>query len=67
MRASATDTLARFTDRDDIGDWALANVKWAVAEGLITGRTDTAIVPGGTATRAEVATIIMRFLEGIAK
>ncbi len=39
-------------------------MKWANAEGLITGRTTAALVPSGNATRAETAAIFMRFIEG---
>ena len=40
---------------------------WANSEGLITGVTDTTLNPKGTATRAQVATILMRFCENAAK
>lgn len=36
-------------------------------EGLITGITATNLNPKGTATRAQVATILMRFCENVAK
>jgi len=38
-------------------------IQWANAEGLILGRTATTLVPSGTATRAEVATVLQRFIE----
>ncbi|MGI6028807.1 MAG: S-layer homology domain-containing protein [Candidatus Heteroscillospira sp.] len=59
--------LQGFIDMEDISAWALNAVKWANAEELINGRTATTIVPGGNATRAEAATILMRFCEGVAK
>ena len=34
---------------------------------LITGRTATTVVPGGNATRAEAATILMRYMENVVK
>ncbi|MDR1573999.1 MAG: S-layer homology domain-containing protein [Clostridiales Family XIII bacterium] len=37
-------------------------MKWAVAEGLISGRPGGLLDPKGTATRAEVATILQRFM-----
>lgn len=58
--------LSQYTDAADISNWALEAIAWANAEGLITGRTAATIVPGGTATRAEAATILMRFLENAA-
>ena len=57
--------LSRYADAGDISAWALEALQWANAAGLITGRTASAIVPGGTATRAEAATILMRFLEDV--
>ena len=60
---SRTDDLSRFTDVQDISDYAVDAVKWAVAVGLINGRTSTTLVPKGTATRAEMAAILYRFLK----
>ena len=54
-------SLSDFTDADAVSDWAETAIKWAVGEGLITGITDTTIAPAGTATRAQAATILMRF------
>lgn len=47
--------------------YAAAAMRWANAEGLITGVTDTTLEPQGSATRAQAATILMRFCEEIAK
>jgi len=58
--------ISLFVDAGDIGEWALEAMIWANAEGLITGRSPTAITPQGTATRAEAATIIQRFVERFA-
>jgi len=60
-----TAELNTFTDTPDISGWARPAVKWANAEGLITGRTTTTLVPGGSASRAEVATILQRFVKEI--
>ena len=53
--------LSAFADAGDTSGWAAEALSWAYAEGIITGRTTTTIAPQGTATRAEVATILMRF------
>ena len=37
-------------------------MEWAVAEGIISGRTQTTLVPRANLTRAEFATIISRYL-----
>lgn len=59
--------LTAYTDVSEIADWAQDGIAWANAAGLITGRTETTLAPGGTASRAEVATMLMRFCENIAK
>lgn len=55
--------LSAFNDAGSISSWALESMKWANAAGLINGRTASTIAPQGTATRAEAATILMRFCE----
>ncbi len=60
-------SLSDYADYAEISGWATAALEWANAEGLILGRTETTIVPQGDATRAEVATILMRFIEKFAK
>lgn len=57
--------LAAYTDAGKISGWADTAMRWANAENLITGRTNTTLVPGGSATRAEVASILMRFCNNI--
>jgi hypothetical protein len=63
----AISDLSLFTDASDISSWAQAAISWANAEGHITGTTMTTLAPTGTATRAQVATILMRFLKYVAK
>ena len=55
--------LASFTDAEGISPWALEAMKWANGQGLITGRTETTIVPQGAVKRGEAAAILMRYLE----
>ena len=64
---TAADDLSAFNDAGDISDWALAAMKWAVAEGLITGVSETELDSAGKASRAQVATILMRFVETVIK
>jgi hypothetical protein len=59
--------IENFADAPTVSGWAQTPVKWANGEKLITGRTADTLVPGGGASRAEVATILQRFIEGIAK
>lgn len=60
---SRSGDLKVYTDADSIGSWAVYALRWANAEGLINGRTSSTLVPAGTATRAEAATILMRFCQ----
>ncbi|MDO4540355.1 MAG: S-layer homology domain-containing protein, partial [Syntrophomonadaceae bacterium] len=56
-----TSDLAAYTDADAISGWAVDAVKWAKAEGLITGTTETTLEPAGLASRTQAAAILMRF------
>ena len=62
-----TADLSGYTDAASVSSYAKDAMAWANAEGLITGVTSTVLNPKGTATRAQVATILMRFCENIAK
>lgn len=55
--------LSRFEDSTDIAPWAQQPLAWANAKGMIKGRSDKEIAPQGKASRAEVATILCRFIE----
>ena len=59
---SAQADLSGFPDADQIQSYATQALSWAVAEGLLQGFEDDSLQPGGTATRAQIATILMRFL-----
>lgn len=61
-----TGDLVGFTDGDQVGDWAEEAMAWAVAEGIVQGDTPTTLNPTGTATRAEAAAMLQRFLEDAA-
>ena len=58
-------SLSAFTDDDSVSDYAAAAMAWAVEHGIITGVTDTTIEPQGTATRAQCAAMLMRFVENV--
>ncbi len=53
--------LTSYTDQPST--WAEEAMSWAVAEGLISGVTNTELQPQGNATRAQVAAILQRYLE----
>ena len=52
-----------FADYGQVADWARYAMDWAVAAGLITGTSGDTLSPQGSATRAEIAAILMRFAE----
>lgn len=56
-----------YTDGDKVSDYAKDAMKWAVSSGIIKGTTENTISPTDSASRAEVAVMIMRFCEGISK
>lgn len=65
--AAKEDKLSAFPDAAKVSDWAKEALNWAVASGLINGVADAngtaSLEPQATATRAQIATILMRWLE----
>ena len=59
--------LSAYSDAAFISDYAQQAMAWAVSEGIISDNTPTTLNPNGKATRAEVATMPMRFCENIAE
>jgi hypothetical protein len=67
---SSKSDISTFPDAKEVSSWSGDALSWAVSAGIITGRSNivgTELAPKGTATRAEVAAMIMRFIEGAAK
>lgn len=62
---SKTADLAAFQDADQISEWARVPVQWANVMKLLNGRTSTTLAPKGSATRAEVAKILVTFLDTV--
>ena len=60
----ATGAGAAFADAGDIASWAVSAVDWARANGYVNGVDGNRFDPDGTATRAQVATILMRYDQG---
>ena len=58
--------IREYADFEQISDYAVEAMTWAVNTGLISGTSTTTLSPQGEATRAQVATILMRFIEGMA-
>lgn len=60
---TAGGSLERFPDAGSVSDWAREAMSWAVGNGIISGVGGVTLDPSGNATRAQVATILMRFSE----
>ncbi len=55
--------LTSYSDYTEVSEYAVDGIGYFVKIGVMTGRTADSLVPKGNATRAEVATMIMRFAE----
>ena len=55
-------TLDGFTDSGSVSYWAYDALVWAVENGIVTGMGDGILAPQGTATRAQAATMFMRYM-----
>ena len=59
--------ISAFPDADSVANWAYAAMSWAVGNGLIQGNAHDNgldyLDPNGSATRAQTATIIMRYCQ----
>lgn len=60
---SKSGDISSFKDAASVSSWALTDVKWAVAAGVINGNADGTLNPKGTATRAQMAQIIMNYMK----
>lgn len=59
--------LDRFNDAGKVSGYATDAMRWAVETGLISGVGNDTLAPQGNATRAQLATILMRYCENIVK
>lgn len=62
VKGPATADLSVFADANSVSNYAVETMQWAVSTGLIGGM-DGKLNPQGSATRAQVATMLMRFAE----
>ena len=58
-----TQDLSSFSDSGNVSVWASESLTWAVQNGLINGKGDGTLDPSGSATRAEMAAILTRFVK----
>ena len=57
--------LSGFGDASSISDYAQEALSWAHAQGLVLGFEDGSLRPQGTASRAQIAAVLMRFLAAV--
>lgn len=55
--------ILSYDDFYEIAEYSIPAFQWGTGKGIISGRTSTTLSPKGTASRAEVATMLMRFME----
>ena len=60
-------TLSSFGDSASVNGYAVDAMRWAVSTGIISGMSDGTLAPQSSATRAQVATMLMRFVENLTK
>ena len=56
-----------YADADQVSEYAYEAMCWMTMNGIFDGVGDNMLDPAGTATRAQVATILMRFIENFAQ
>ena len=54
-----------FNDFDEVSDYAQNAILWANAEGFISGEGEGNLNPKGSATRAQIASLLMRYCEAV--
>lgn len=59
--------ILSYNDALSVSEWAMGAMQWACGAGLISGVDGGRLLPQGSATRAQMATILMRFGESAAK
>ena len=66
LDTNASTSLSGFSDQDDVQEWALPAMEWAVTSGLISG-TDLGTDASGGRSRAQMAVILMNFCQQMDK
>lgn len=61
--AGENTNILSYEDYDNISEYAIAPIQYAVGTGLMNGKTDSSINPSDNASRAEIAAIMQRFFE----
>ena len=67
LDVTAAADLNAYADGAQISTWAQDAMRWAIASGLISGRSASALAPQSGATRAEIAQLLMNFAKLLKK
>lgn len=67
LDTNASTSLAGFSDQDNVQEWALPAMEWAVDSGLISGTDLGTLMPQAGASRAQMAVILMNFCQQMDK
>ncbi len=59
--------ILSYDDAFDVSEWAVPAMQWAVGAGIVNGTSASTLSPKNNASRAEIATIVMRYCEQNAK
>ena len=59
--------ISGYADAGKVARWAVTGMRWAVASGMISGTGNNNLSPEGVATRAQVATIVMKYMDRFLK
>ena len=67
MSVGEDTNILSYTDAMEISEYAVPAMQWACGAGIIGGVTASTLLPERTATRAQVATMLMRFADKVAQ
>lgn len=67
VSAGESTNILSYDDFNEVAEYSVLAFQWGCGEKIISGRTKTTLSPKGTASRAEVATMLMRFSEKYGK
>ena len=62
---TGTPVLSPFNDKNQVAAYAVNGFAWAVSNKVVGGTSNTTLSPSGTATRAQIAVILIRYLENV--
>lgn len=65
LAAQGLDGLSRFSDQDNMSDWAKASIQFAISNNIMSGTGANTFSPSGKATKEQIAVILYNFLSNI--